>query len=103
MPNESHLRKDSLAHALERCGDCVKFAMLSEEDLPTRVRKKFDRYMGHLREDEFPAELWKRVEKLRAEVHSEPMKSASKCLDEIWSIYEGVAEAYYSRFGKSEP
>ena len=105
MPNESHLRKDSLGHALERCGDCVKFAMLSEEDLPTRVRKKFDRYMGHLQKDEFPAELWKRVEKLRRKVHLEPMTpdSPSKCLDEIWSIYEDVAEVYYSRFGKPNP
>jgi len=69
------------------------------------VRNAFDRYMGYLQKDEFPAELWKRVENLRTGVHSEPTtrESASKCLDQIWSIYDEVAEAYYSRFGKSDP
>jgi hypothetical protein len=105
MPNESQIRKDSLGHALERCGNAVKSAMLSEEDRPTRVRKAFDLHIGPLREDEFPAELWKRVEKLRRKVHLEPMTPdrPSKCLDEIWSIYEDVAEVYYSRFGKPNP
>jgi len=101
MSNELQLGKGSLRHALERCGKAVKSAMLSEEDRLTRARNAFDLHMGHLREPEFPAELWERVEELRRQVHSEPMTrdSASECLDEIWSIYEDVAEAYYSRFG----
>src|SRR5271157_5721391 len=105
MQNGSLPRKDSLRHALERCGDAVKSAMFSEEDRATRARNAFDRYMRRLREDEFSKELWKRVEALQRKLHLEhiPDETASECLAEILSIYQGVAEAYYSRFAAPQP
>jgi len=101
MVNNFGPEKGSLMHALERCGTAVRSAIVSEADLPTRLQNAFDRHMSHLRPPEFPQEIWERVERLRAQVHSDTVGSgdnAARCLKEMLDIYEDVAKSYFSRF-----
>ncbi|MGO9271158.1 MAG: hypothetical protein ACLQOO_13035 [Terriglobia bacterium] len=85
-------------HAWERCSSAIKSAILSEATLPERLEKAFDLNLRHLKEVEFPGEIWSRVEKLRETVGKRsamPSDEAAAGLKEMLDIYDDVAEAYH--------